>query len=67
MHRFTNEIIFNIATGVKNNSVAAFYYTVVDPESIKTLDKTEQAKMEYSEEFVQSIETYMSGVDVIKK
>ncbi|CAB5392812.1 unnamed protein product [Rhizophagus irregularis] len=61
MHRFTNEIIFNIATGVKNNSVAAFYYTVVDPESIKTLDKTEQAKMEYSEEFVQSIETYMSG------
>ncbi|CAB4376303.1 unnamed protein product [Rhizophagus irregularis] len=62
MHRFTNEIIFNIATGVKNNSVAAFYYTVVDPESIKTLDKTEQAKMEYSEEFVQSIETYMSGV-----
>ena len=30
MHRFTNEIIFRISTGVKNNSVAS-HYKMIDP------------------------------------
>ncbi|CAG8441027.1 15068_t:CDS:1, partial [Funneliformis caledonium] len=62
MHRFTNEIIFKIATGVKNNSVAAYYYTVVVPESIKSLNENDQEKLKYSEDFVQSVETYMNGI-----
>ncbi|RIB19369.1 cytochrome P450 [Gigaspora rosea] len=62
MHRFTNEIIFKIATGVKNNSVAAYYYTVVAPESFKYLNENEQKKLKHSEDFVQSIVTYMGGV-----
>ncbi|CAG8746706.1 14685_t:CDS:2 [Cetraspora pellucida] len=62
MHRFTNEIIFKIATGVKNNAVAAYHHIVVVPESIKSLNENEQEKLKYSENFVQSIQTYMGGI-----
>jgi cytochrome P450 len=62
MHRFTNEIIFKISTGVKNNALAAYYHIVINPKSFNTLNENEQEKMNYSEDFVRSIETYMTGV-----
>ncbi|CAG8782776.1 13382_t:CDS:2, partial [Dentiscutata erythropus] len=62
MHRFTNEIIFKIATGVQNNAVAAYYYTVVAPESIKSLSENDKEKMKSSEDLVATIQTYMGGV-----
>ncbi|RIB05750.1 hypothetical protein C2G38_2047354 [Gigaspora rosea] len=52
MHRITNEIIFKTITGVKNNAVAAYYYTVFAPENIKSLNENEQEKLKYSENFV---------------
>jgi len=33
MHRFTNEITFIIATGVKNNSVFSYYSTFIPENS----------------------------------
>ncbi|CAG8676559.1 17675_t:CDS:1, partial [Racocetra fulgida] len=62
MHRFTNEIIFKIATGVKNNAVAAYYHTIVVPESIKSLNENDQEKLKDAEDFVQSVEIYMRGI-----
>ncbi|CAG8743253.1 17194_t:CDS:1, partial [Racocetra fulgida] len=59
MHRITNEIIFKTTTGVKNNAVAAYYYTVFASENIKSLNENDQEKLKSSEDFVQSIHTYM--------
>ena len=33
MHRFSNDMIFIISTGIKNNSVASYYHTLI-PEII---------------------------------
>ncbi|CAG8826019.1 33618_t:CDS:2, partial [Gigaspora margarita] len=62
MHRITNEIIFRTTTGVKNNAVAAYYYTIFVPENIKSLNENEQEQMKSSEDLVQSIHNYMDGV-----
>ena len=39
MHRFTNEIVFRIATGVKNNSVFSYYSTFIPENSFNEEEK----------------------------
>ncbi|CAB4441241.1 unnamed protein product [Rhizophagus irregularis] len=48
MSRFTNEIIFEVSTGVKNNSVASYYSTLI-PENYASLNKKEKEKIEETE------------------
>ncbi|CAG8840190.1 24567_t:CDS:2, partial [Racocetra persica] len=66
MHRITNEIMFKTTTGVKNNAVAAYYYTIFAPENIKSLDENEQEKLKDSEDSVQSVHTYMDVKNLLK-
>jgi cytochrome P450 len=61
MHRFTNDIIFKISTGVKNNAVASYYHTLVT-ENFASLNEEDKQKIKESENFIQSIETYGSGI-----
>uniref|UniRef100_A0A1D1XKT0 Cytochrome P450 83B1 n=1 Tax=Anthurium amnicola TaxID=1678845 RepID=A0A1D1XKT0_9ARAE len=60
MHRFTNEIIFKISTGVKNNSVTYYYNFVL--ESKNTSKEKKGEIVDESEMFVKSIETYIGGL-----
>jgi hypothetical protein len=60
MSRFTNEIIFEISTGVKNNSVASYYYTL--PENYGSLNENEKEKIKETEKFIQSLETFDRGL-----
>ncbi|CAG8634694.1 9827_t:CDS:1, partial [Rhizophagus irregularis] len=55
MHRFSNDMIFKISIGKRNNSVASYYHTLV-PES-NDLDEKEKEKIKESEDFIQSLET----------
>src|SRR5437763_14880880 len=59
MRRFTNEIIFKISTGVKNDAVFSYYSTFM-PE--KSFNEKERKKIKDSEDFIQSIETFISGM-----
>uniref|UniRef100_A0A1D1XKH2 Putative cytochrome P450 4d20 n=1 Tax=Anthurium amnicola TaxID=1678845 RepID=A0A1D1XKH2_9ARAE len=63
MHRFTNEIIFRISTGVKNNCVASHYKMILLENNKKfSIDEKEMKKVKESEKFIESIEIYMNGV-----
>src|ERR1044072_4795075 len=57
MRRFTNEIIFKIATGVKNDNVVSYYNLILenkkDPSSKKDNDE--------SGKFVHSIDYFQKG------
>jgi hypothetical protein len=44
MRRFTNEIIFRISTGVKNNVVASYYCTLI-PENNDSLSEKEKERI----------------------
>ncbi|CAB5332171.1 unnamed protein product [Rhizophagus irregularis] len=59
MHRFSNDMIFKISIGKRNNSVASYYHTLV-PES-NDLDEKEKEKIKESEDFIQSLETLIRG------
>src|ERR1043166_6995255 len=59
MRRFTNEIIFKISTGVKNDAVFSYYSTFM-PE--KSFNEKEKKIIKDSEDFIQSIETFVSGI-----
>jgi len=59
MHGFTNDMIFIIATGKRNNSAAARYYHLV-PES-NNLTEKEKEKIKESEKFIRSLETLIRG------
>ncbi|CAB4431637.1 unnamed protein product [Rhizophagus irregularis] len=61
MSRFTNEIIFEVSTGVKNNSVASYYSTLI-PENYASLNKKEKEKIEETEKFIQSLEIFDKGL-----
>ena len=61
MHRFTNEIIFRIATGVKSNSVASHYKTILLKNNKISLDEKETEKIKESENFIQSLEMLLRG------
>jgi cytochrome P450 len=50
MRRFTNEMIFRIATGVKNDNVASYYNTIIDKDSIDEGGK-----------FVTAIDSFIKG------
>jgi len=54
MHRFTNEIIFKISTGIKNNSVISYYNFILESKKGEAVDE--------SEKFVKSIEIYIQGL-----
>jgi hypothetical protein len=60
MHRFTNEIIFKISTGVKNDSVASYYKSVLESNSNLKGKKVET--VDEADKFVKSIETYIRGM-----
>src|SRR5436190_12580877 len=57
--RFVNEMIFKISTGVKNDAIFSYYSTFA-PEN--SLNEKEKMKIEESEKFVLSIQTYVSGL-----
>ncbi|CAB5195392.1 unnamed protein product [Rhizophagus irregularis] len=59
MHRFTNDMIFKISIGERNNSITSYYHTLV-PES-NDLDKKEKGKINESENFIQSFELLIRG------
>jgi hypothetical protein len=59
MHRFTNDMIFRISTGERNDSVNFYYYTLV-PES-NDLNEKEKEKIKESENFIHSLETLIGG------
>jgi hypothetical protein len=63
MRRFTNEIIFKISTGVKNNAVLSYYNTLIpnNNNTNSSLNKKEKEEFEKPENFVKSIETYIQG------
>jgi len=61
MSRFTNETIFKISTGIKNNALAS-YYNALAPENIDSLSEREKERIEESENFINSILTYTGGI-----
>src|SRR5205814_7107084 len=59
MRRFTNEMIFRISTGTKNDAVFSYYSTLIPNDSLNEIEKE---KIKESEDFIQSLETLLSGV-----
>ncbi|GBC04536.1 hypothetical protein RclHR1_05720009 [Rhizophagus clarus] len=59
MHRFSNDMIFRISTGERNNCITSYYYTLV-PES-DNLNEKEKEKVKESEKFIQSLEMLIRG------
>ncbi|GBB92772.1 hypothetical protein RclHR1_20520001 [Rhizophagus clarus] len=59
MYRFTSEIAFRISTGVKNDSVVSYYKITLENN---ILNEKERKKIEESESFVQSIDTFAKGI-----
>ncbi|EXX75970.1 hypothetical protein RirG_037320 [Rhizophagus irregularis DAOM 197198w] len=63
MHRFTNEMIFRISTGVKNDAITCYYNMLISSNNNKNLlNEKENEKLKNSENFVESLETYMEGL-----
>ncbi|CAB5355121.1 unnamed protein product [Rhizophagus irregularis] len=60
MHRFTNEMIFRISTGVKNNCVYSYYHTLMPEDN--TLSEEEKEKIKESENVIQSLEVLLRGI-----
>ena len=56
INRFENEIIFRVVTGIKNDAIASYYYTIT-PEN-----NNNEKKLKESENFVKSIEIYLEGL-----
>ncbi|RIA79650.1 cytochrome P450 [Glomus cerebriforme] len=62
MHRFTNEMIFRISTGVKSDVVSSYYKGILLKNNIiNSLNEDEKRKIEESENFIQSIEIFLKG------
>ena len=51
INRFENEIIFRVVTGIKNDAIASYYYTIT-PEN-----NNNEKKLKESENFVKSIDS----------
>jgi hypothetical protein len=58
MRRFTNEMIFKIATGTKNDAIASYYSMLVN----NNLNEKENEKLKESKNFIESIETFIEGI-----
>ncbi|PKY52100.1 cytochrome P450 [Rhizophagus irregularis] len=61
MRRFTNEMIFKIATGTKNDAIASYYKMLINDNS-KSLNEKESKKSEESKKLIESLEIYLSGI-----
>ncbi|GBC03960.1 hypothetical protein RclHR1_05420004 [Rhizophagus clarus] len=59
MKRFTNDMIFKITTGIKNDSVLSYYNTLIINNN---MNEKEKEKIEESEKFIQSLDTYIGGL-----
>jgi hypothetical protein len=62
MRRFTNDMIFKITTGVKNDSVLSYYNTLIIKNNKHSIDEKEKEKFEESERFIKSIEVFTGGI-----
>jgi hypothetical protein len=58
MRRFTNEMIFKVATGTKNDAIASYYNMIIN----KNINEKENEKLKESKHFIESIETYLEGL-----
>ncbi|GBB96544.1 hypothetical protein RclHR1_02780007 [Rhizophagus clarus] len=58
MRRFTNEMIFKIATGTKNDAISSYYKTLINDNK----NSLSNEKLKESDNFVESIETYVEGI-----
>ncbi|GBC03326.1 hypothetical protein RclHR1_05070010 [Rhizophagus clarus] len=56
--RFTNEIIFKIATGTKNNAIVSYYDMLIN----NSLNEKENERLKESKNFIESIETFTIGI-----
>ncbi|POG70205.1 cytochrome P450 [Rhizophagus irregularis DAOM 181602=DAOM 197198] len=61
MRRFTNEMIFKIATGTKNDAIASYYNMLIN-DNKNSLNDKENEKLNESKNFIESIETYLAGM-----
>jgi hypothetical protein len=61
MHRFTHDMIFRVATGVKNGAVTSYYNTLIPEDNIRSLSEKEKEKVKEKERFVQSVDTFIRG------
>ncbi|PKC72228.1 cytochrome P450 [Rhizophagus irregularis] len=61
MRRFTNEMIFKIATGTKNDAIAS-YYNILINDNKNTLNEKENEKLKEAKKFIESGETYLEGM-----
>ncbi|GBC04534.1 hypothetical protein RclHR1_05720007 [Rhizophagus clarus] len=59
MVRFSNDMIFRISTGLKNNSVASYYHSLIPVND--NLNEKEREIIKESENFIQSFEMYLRG------
>jgi hypothetical protein len=57
INRFANDILFRIATGIKNDSIASYYNTLIS----NSLNAKDEEKFDESERFIQLIEIVMDG------
>src|SRR3954454_25282012 len=55
IRRFANEIIFQIATGIKSDAVVC-YYNVLIPENNYSLNEKDKERMKESEDFMKSFD-----------
>ncbi|PKK60243.1 cytochrome P450 [Rhizophagus irregularis] len=60
MHRFTNDMIFRVSTGVKNDAVTSYYHTLLEDNN-QSLSEKEKEKDRESERFIQSIQIFIRG------
>ncbi|CAB5367123.1 unnamed protein product [Rhizophagus irregularis] len=61
MHRFTNDMIFRVSTGVKNDAVTSYYHTLILEDNNQSLSEKEKEKDRESERFIQSIQIFIRG------
>ncbi|PKY13885.1 cytochrome P450 [Rhizophagus irregularis] len=59
MRRFTNEMIFKIATGTKNDAIASYYKILINSNS---LNEKENEKSDESKKLIESLETHLAGI-----
>ncbi|GET03256.1 cytochrome P450 [Rhizophagus clarus] len=57
MRRFTNEMIFKVATGTKNDAIVSYYNILINNNNEK-----ENEKLKESKNFIESIEIFIEGL-----
>ncbi|GET03227.1 cytochrome P450 [Rhizophagus clarus] len=63
IRRFTNEIIFRIAIGVKNDAIASYYNIIIHKNNnFNSLNVNENVNFKNPDNIIESIETYTGGL-----